>query len=488
VQTGATRTARTALEFGFVLRRVRGFPDGTCQLQTRLFALAAADSHGGSLEALANEEDVMLSRLTRSSTEQSALTITAALPTGKNMKERATRIAAVVFTLAWSTACAKDVEHVDSRVVRTDSMQVEVITHLGDESSLPVDSLSGDPVLAIHSGASGNVIFHQITDVTPLGDGTIAIAAHGSRAVYLFDEAGSFKMSLGGDGDGPGEFRGVWGTSALAGDSLVVFDSRLGRLTIFNPAGQVSRTLDISRFLPPARGADVHALDSGFALVGLASVGMRRTAGAYRDSAASYLLDANGDSVGFYGEFPGSEVSHAQRLFGARPFGARLFSGSRGDRLIIGNSSEAEMREFGTTGQLVRVIRWPDHDRHVTEARAAEYIQFRLQSVPENERAQFGADLRELSYSQAAPAYHGLVVSSAGTIWLGDYPGPEALSPQPALRPRMWTVFGRDGVRRRLIQSPPGFELKAVRNGLAYGVRTDDVGVQAVWVYRVPEI
>jgi hypothetical protein len=166
----------------------------------------------------------------------------------------------------------------------------------------------------------------------------------------MFDQHGSFKMSLGRDGDGPGEFRAIWGDFALAEDSLVVFDSRLGRLTIFTPAGQVARTLDISRFLPPARGADVHSLDSGLALVGLASTGMRRSTGIYRDSAAAYLLDANGDSVGFYGRFPGSEVSHAEHLFGSSPFGARLFSGTRGGRLIVGNSSQlsyASMRPPG---------------------------------------------------------------------------------------------------------------------------------------------
>jgi hypothetical protein len=122
------------------------------------------------------------------------------------------------------------------------------------------------------------------------------------------------------------------------------------------------------------------------------------------------------------------------------------------------------------------------------DARAAEYIAFRLQSLPRNVRDQFGQDFRELPYSHTEPAYYDLVVSSAGTIWLGDYPGPEALLPQPALRPRLWTLFGPDGARRRLIYSPPGFELKAVRDELAYGVQTDDLGVQSVRVYRVPEM
>jgi len=396
------------------------------------------------------------------------------------------RLVAIV-ALVSATACSGDAAPVDTRVVHTDSMQVEIITHLGDGSLLPVDSLSDDPVLAIRSGAASDVIFHRLTDVTPLSNGTIAVAASGSRAIYLFDRRGSFKMSLGRDGDGPGEFRAIWGAVALQGDSLVVFDSRLGRLTIFSAAGQVARTLDISRFLPPARGADVHPLDSGFALVGLASTGMHRSEGTYRDSAASYLLDVNGDSVGFYGEFPGSEVSYAERLFGSSPFGARLFSGVRDGRLIIGNSSEPELREYATTGRLVRVIRWPDHDRHVTESRAAEYIAYRVQSLAKNVRDQFGQDLGELPYSHTEPAYYDLVVSSGGMIWLGDYPGPEALLPEPAPKPRLWTLFGPDGVRLRLIYSPPGFALRAVQSGLAYGIQTDDLGVQSVVVYRVPE-
>lgn len=98
-------------------------------------------------------------------------------PNRKHEKERVMRIVAVVVALASVAACAGDVAPVDTRVVRTDSIRVEIVTHLGDGSSLPVDSLSDEPVLAIHSGAASNVIFHRLTDVTPLSDGTIAIAA-----------------------------------------------------------------------------------------------------------------------------------------------------------------------------------------------------------------------------------------------------------------------------------------------------------------------
>ena len=115
-----------------------------------------------------------------------------------------------------------------------------------------------------------------------------------------------------------------------------------------------------------------------------------------------------------------------------------------------------------------------------------EYVDFRLSMMPDDERAAFGAAVRDLPHASIAPAYHQLVVSSEGTLWLGDYPGPELMGPSPPVESRTWTLFRSDGVRVRRIVGPPGFRLEVVRDGLAYGVHTDELGVQSVQVYEVP--
>lgn len=90
------------------------------------------------------------------------------------------------------------------------------------------------------------------------------------------------------------------------------------------------------------------------------------------------------------------------------------------------------------------------------------------------------------SHATHEPAYFGLVVSAEGVIGLGDYPGPEALPPAPRPTSRVWTLIGPDASRLRRIRTPPGFRLEAVRDGLAYGVTTDELGIESVEVYRVP--
>jgi hypothetical protein len=69
---------------------------------------------------------------------------------------------------------------------------------------------------------------------------------------------------------------------------------------------------------------------------------------------------------------------------------------------------------------------------------------------------------------------------------LGDYPGPEALPPNPVPTPRVWTLIASDGTRVRRVRTAPGFRVESVRDGLVYGVTTDALGVESVEVYADP--
>ena len=56
-------------------------------------------------------------------------------------------------------------------------------------------------------------------------------------------------LTVGGDGEGPGEFRWVGAVGPAPGDSIAVYDSRLGRISIFGGNGSFGRTVFfLSRF------------------------------------------------------------------------------------------------------------------------------------------------------------------------------------------------------------------------------------------------
>jgi hypothetical protein len=63
------------------------------------------------------------------------------------------------------------------------------------------------------------------------------IANAGTHELRFFDRSGSFIRSVGGQGEGPGEFTAL-GSIALRGDSLVAYDRRSLRFTVFDRDGE----------------------------------------------------------------------------------------------------------------------------------------------------------------------------------------------------------------------------------------------------------
>ncbi len=69
------------------------------------------------------------------------------------------------------------------------------------------------------------------------GDGGFA-----ATRIWVFDKDGAFLRTIGRDGDGPGEYRLISRIDCLAGDTLVVFDTRLRRRTTLAPDDSVIAT------------------------------------------------------------------------------------------------------------------------------------------------------------------------------------------------------------------------------------------------------
>lgn len=75
-----------------------------------------------------------------------------------------------------------------------------------------------------------------------LSDGTIVIANSGTFELRFHDEQGRFVRSAGTEGDGPGEFRSLTSVWRMRGDTIVVWDSALKRLSFFTSAGDFVST------------------------------------------------------------------------------------------------------------------------------------------------------------------------------------------------------------------------------------------------------
>jgi hypothetical protein len=88
---------------------------------------------------------------------------------------------------------------------------------------------------------------YRVTDAVQLPDGRLVIANSGSSELRYFDSAGEYLTAVGRRGAGPGEFTGDLSLLPYYGDSLLVWDARLRRFSLFDSDGAFARTLS----LPP---------------------------------------------------------------------------------------------------------------------------------------------------------------------------------------------------------------------------------------------
>lgn len=110
----------------------------------------------------------------------------------------------------------------------------------------------------------------------------------------------------------------------------------------------------------------------------------------------------------------------------------------------------------------------------------------------------FKAVAESVPLPERFPAYEGLVVTDEDEILVGDYAGPlgvwpthpsdevpgpfRPVIPMPA---RLWLVFDSTGALTASVGTPEGFEPHAVRDGLMWGVRIDELDVESVRAYGI---
>lgn len=391
------------------------------------------------------------------------------------MRRRPSRFGGALL-LGATVGCLGTVDEPGVTVV--DSAGIEIVTN---RVTLREPSLRTIPDI-VHREIVDEA-FYRITAIRPLPEGRLAVGVDGGGVVLLFDEAGHRTATLGGTGDGPGEFRSIGDLMDLPGDSLGVYDPQLKRLTVLAPSGGTPRVLSLAEVAPDRGWARALSLEGGFALVGVAGLGGRGSQGVYRNKETSYRIDREGTVRATYGEFPGLEAFSGGGMAGRAPFGALLVTATGGDQLILGTGEHPEIRTYGPDGALRRIVRWADVDRTVSQARMERFVAFNLSQLPPDQATALSDRLAAMPFAPRMPAHAEVLLSADGSMWVGEYPGPEVESPGGPKPARTWVVFSRDGVMEERVATPEGFVPVALAGDLVWGVYWDELDVESVRAY-----
>lgn len=296
--------------------------------------------------------------------------------------------------------------------------------------------------------------FHQVSGAVRLSDGGIAVANRGTGEIFVYDADGAHVRSLGGSGQGPGEFTRLSELVVLPGDTLVARNVFPDRLTFFGPDGQVVRTLGVGQApegVPTVAGPVRTRLSDG-SLVGWSTETER--VGLPGPSVTTLRVFRLDGPVLF--ELAESEA-RATVVGGVimslpAPFGVSPDWAVRDDRLYYGDGSRWGVTVLDALqGRPVMNIRLNRPLRPVTAEDRERFREGWLGPREGEARTEMAQELDRLIFPESMPAWDRLLVEPDGHLWLREYLPPWEVAERGE---RPWWVFAPDGVLAASVSVP----------------------------------
>lgn len=390
---------------------------------------------------------------------------------------RCTRTAGPIGLLAALLASAlagHDGAAAQSATTVTDSAGVRITTtDAADRGAGSICSLAETPDTRVTSPASGEWWLHEIEDLDRMDDGRLIVLNRGSHELLLFGADGEFLQSIGRLGEGPGEFMDPIELDFVGGDSIVVWDWKLGRLSLFGPDGSHGRSLMLR---PPMSSPTGHLGVLGWGGIAIAKHDIRSLSTRLEPTFLQVLrYDRSGALLDTLATLPYGEQAllEAGSMMAAGPlFDSRGLFLTHGDLLYTSNGESPEVRVH-REARLEAIVRWNPGDLSVSredvEAYGADYLE-RLGASPLNRKRLDAFPARE-----AFPAVVEIRIDPRGRLWTRSFARPGSTTTE-------WLGFAETGEFVCSLSVPRSFRVFRFDASAVVGVHRDEMDVESVEV------
>ncbi|MDX1396136.1 MAG: hypothetical protein R3195_17275 [Gemmatimonadota bacterium] len=354
---------------------------------------------------------------------------------------------------------------------------------LPDLEALPEWTLSAEPTIEIGAveGAPGHDLFN-VRSAFLLSDGRLVIANGGSHELRIYSATGEHRGGFGGEGGGPGEFTSIQRADPVRGDSILVFDQRARRLSLFDGEGAFVSEGRLPAGGVPSFSIATGVLDSGRTVTLTVAFGEPNgESGLRRDTATVRLHERDGTVVDTLGRLPGTEVVSVQAqglaMITTRAFGRGEFARAGGSTIVLGTNDAYSFEILDETGAVSARVVVDVPGCPTTDAEFDEW----LESQFDREQDGFREVAREIAAAaprhETHPPFQTLDVYRTGDVWIGRRVcGGEAVD---------FTVFEPDGLPvGRLTLEEGGALLDVGDDYVAVRVR-DELEREIVRVHRL---
>lgn len=397
------------------------------------------------------------------------------------------RLASFLATAAAASlaaACSGSGEPADGVEVR-DSAGV-VLVHSsrprwegGDEWSIASEP---DLVIGERKG-EGPYLLHLTGRAHRLPNGGVLITQRAADELRLFDSTGRHVRSMGGTGDGPGEFRSV-ATTCLRGDTVSAYDVARGRLTAYTLDGELVG----SRPLTPLDEAQRLRLPVWFSsFADCDRLGRPNNPMADRSGHTTFaywrleLDDLSLDTVTVveWRDAPGR--NHAREEGGPLLFWSFPRAVAGDSTVYVSDDAAFHVEEFARDGRLLRRFGRAYDPVPITDDDIARYHAFQLgQRVAHTDPSALRQAQESARYADSWRAHTQMVVDAAGNLWLRHFVRPWE---EPA--EDVWTVYDPDGVWLGEVRTPSALWVTEIGDDYVLGVWRDELDVESVRLFRL---
>ena len=377
-----------------------------------------------------------------------------------------TRYALALACLAAVAGCEADPAPLPVLAHHTqDSAGIVIAVNSGVPAEGERWSVDAEPLVSI-GGADGPppTMFAVVTTASRLSDGTIVVLENGASELRFFDSEGEHLRTVGGAGEGPGEFEYPAGSFVrLAGDTLLVDAG--ARHLVFGPTGDYVRQtrIDVLRHFSGKRSAPCahfRVLPEGSLL------------------ACEVVSD----------EIPAVQGAPASRVIRVAPDGTEVVLGYYWDRLellrertwiasggsppfvAIAPNPDYSIEVWSLDGDLKRIIRRLDGRRAPTDRE----VRADIADLKET----FGIDSDE-EPPELVPAAFGMTVGINGDIWVRREPFVSIHDET------VFDVFDGQGRFRGEVRFEGYFWLYEVGEDYVLGARLDELDVAHIQLHRL---
>ncbi len=359
------------------------------------------------------------------------------------------------------------------------------------DAGLAVDPSAGAPptieaeaVLSV-GVVTGDTLQEFDRVVTPfvLPDGRLVVPLGGSSDIRVFGRDGEFVGRLGGEGEGPGEFRYL-SAAWPRGDTIEAFDSRLRRISRFLPDGTVE-VVGIASGEYPDMSVAVGPLAGGWALGGVVAGGYGE-----RDGIVIHHFDRDGAHLGELGSLKGFARYYAAGG-SPHPVSPRAVYASDGTQVFLGDTEMPSIRRVHSPGAATGEIAW-ELAESISGDAALEQV---TEAALSRDVADQGFFSRERLEAAPVPTqvsvFWDFLPDPDGYLWVQPY---ELLQHAFALGASLagpgtsggeWWVFTTDGRYGGSVEVPEGLAVTQITGAAVVGIRRDELGVETVHVHRV---